>query len=510
MKKRELLTSSKWNNSFFLCLLVFMLILCLGFFTVSAQQMNSKSEVAVEENNPFVSLQRPILESNISFNKIGKIKPRNAKVIKASYLGIGCEGLDRAFTCYDCYKEYLGNLGVKNARFLSGWAKTEKEKGIYDFCWLDQIIDDCLGRGIHPWISTGFGNPIYEGGGSMQSSSKIPYSDVGLKAWENYIRALVTNYRTRVLEWEIWNEIDHITFRASTPEQYGDFYIRTARIIREIQPEGKIIALAQAYVGDTEFVRAFFNYMKEKGALDLIDKVSFHGYPKNPDDGFSKSQALIDLVHKYSNTIVVFEGETGCPSTKGSSGALSDYSYTELTQAKWILRRTLAHIGRMIQFSLFTLSEYHTGGPPNTKGILKIDDDRKILYPKQAYFGFQNLTSIFDSSVVAYTPEELKIATDKNSVIYAFTDSVRNLKLITFWNSGGNPSEDLNVNDAVVTLKSDKIKSPVLVDIRTGSIFRIPDSNIKNNNRTWEYHVPIYDSPVLICDKKFLLTRRLM
>ncbi len=451
--------------------------------------------------------QTPIPKSDIKLKEIGKIKTLKATEIKASYLGIGCEVLDRDFANYDSYKEYLGNLGVKHARFQSGWAKTEKQKGVYDFSWLDAVIDDCRERGIQPWINTVYGNPIYEGGGDMQSSSKIPTSEEALQAWDNYIRNLVNHFRTRNFEWEIWNEIDHHIYKGSTPKEYADFFIRTAEIIRKVQPEGKTIALALAFPGATEFVRGFLDSMKEKGKLHLIDKVSFHGYPKNPDADFEKSQELIDLLKQYDERIVAFQGETGCPSTE------VDWNrpYTELTQAKWDLRRALAHIGRGIQFSLFTISDFsYPGDRHNTKGKLKTDWNMNIVYAKQSYYGCQNLTSLFDSSVIAINPSDFSIKTDRNSAVYAFADEKNNLSVVAYWNSENPPSESIATQNSWIKIKYAKIKSPVLVDVRTGLVYQIPESNIKKRGRDSEYQVPVYDSPMILCDKEFLAKRGLL
>lgn len=37
-------------------------------------------------------------------------------------------------------------LGVKWIRLQSVWQKTEKEKGVYDFKWLDAQVDNLLAR----------------------------------------------------------------------------------------------------------------------------------------------------------------------------------------------------------------------------------------------------------------------------------------------------------------------------------------------------------------------------
>lgn len=461
--------------------------------------------------NDLAGAQPSIPETDIQLRKSGQIKPRKASQIKASYLGIGCEVLDRDFARYESYREYLGNLGVKHARFQSGWAKTEKKKEEYDFSWLDAIIDDCRSRGIQPWINTVYGNPIYEGGGDMQSSSKLPQGEEALKAWESYIRALVTRFRDRVFEWEVWNEVDHGGFKASTPEDYARFYIRTAVIIREVQPESKIIALSLAGVGDTPFVRAFMDYMKKEGKIHLIDKVTFHGYPYNPDTGFDKTRALINLLKQYDPEIEAFQGETGCPSSLGTSGALSKHPFSELTQAKWDLRRALSHIGRGISFSLFTLSEFnYPGNRLNTKGKLKIDENLNVTHVKQSYYGYQILTSLFDSTTLAGDPSLTDILTDSTSVIYPFEEIKNESLIVAYWNSEAVPSERLTTGEAAIVIKNRGMPSPRLVDIRTGVVYKIPGKMVSRKGDSSEYRLPVYDSPLLLCSKKYLRTRGLL
>ena len=53
---------------------------------------------------------------------------------------------------FDPEKAYdkVAAIGVKWVRIQSGWARTEKEKGVYDFRWLDSIVDNLLARGLKP------------------------------------------------------------------------------------------------------------------------------------------------------------------------------------------------------------------------------------------------------------------------------------------------------------------------------------------------------------------------
>ena len=77
--------------------------------------------------------------------RLGAVAPRNAAEIEDSNWFLGCETLDRDYADFNQYKEYLCPLGIKYLRFQGGLAKTEKEQGVYDWRWLDHIIEESVG-----------------------------------------------------------------------------------------------------------------------------------------------------------------------------------------------------------------------------------------------------------------------------------------------------------------------------------------------------------------------------
>ncbi len=96
---------------------------------------------------------------------LGTLIPKGVHEIETSRWTLGCETIDREYSDYNAFKEYLPALGIRRIRLQGGWARTEKDPGIYDFAWLDQIINDALSRGLEIWLETDYGNPAHEGGG---------------------------------------------------------------------------------------------------------------------------------------------------------------------------------------------------------------------------------------------------------------------------------------------------------------------------------------------------------
>ena len=175
---------------------------------------------------------------------LGTLIPKNVHEIETSRWTLGCETIDREYSDYNAFKEYLPVLGIRRIRLQGGWARTEKDLGIYDFAWLDQIIDDALSRGLEIWLETDYGNPAYEGGGGRTLAGGFPTSEVALAAWDRWVTAMATRYKDKVRDWAMWNEPD--INKQHTPADIADFNIRTAEIIKRIIPDARIGALSLA------------------------------------------------------------------------------------------------------------------------------------------------------------------------------------------------------------------------------------------------------------------------
>ncbi|MEO1012223.1 MAG: hypothetical protein AAFX53_13010, partial [Bacteroidota bacterium] len=434
----------------------------------------------------------------------GTIQFRSTEEIAGSDLWIGCEVLDRDYADYDAYKDYLPQLGAKKARLQSGWAKTEKEKGVYDFKWLDAIVDDLISKKIEPWMQISYGNPLYPGGGGISLGEGLPTSEEALQAWENYTRALVKHFQGRVSEWEIWNEADH-GYNKSSGLEYANLYYRTAKVVRAVQPNAKLLALSMAGINKPKFVKDFLDFLKEKDAIHLVDVVTFHGYLANPDQGFHYIDSLKNLTHTYDPSIAFWQGETGCPSTLATSGALKQYPWSEKLQAKWSLRRALAHLGRGYPYLHFTISEYvydrELFSGLNSKGLLKINPDKSIAYAKPAYYAYQNLTALLDHDYTLDTTFSYETKSDYHMSAFSWKHK-QSGNMVAIWLDGSKPTE----NDWYIPLDFQfngiSFKDPVVVDTRTGEVFEFPPDQYKVSEKGTEFkNIPVYDSPLIILDR---------
>lgn len=454
------------------------------------------------------SIDRVKTPLEVNMKRIGSIKPRSTKEIESSRLTVGCETIDRNHVVWDNYKEYLPLLGVKKIRLQAGWAKCEKVPGVYDWKWLDEIIDYAVANNIEPWLQPSYGNPAYPGGGGVNLLNSLMTSEEGYEAWDRWVEALVTRYKDRVKEWEIWNEPDlngHIDAVSA-----AKLNLRTAEIINRIQPEAKIAGLAFASNSNKVYLNNFLKVIDDAGKLDLFDWISYHSYTMRPEDSYNENKVLglRTVIEKYSKNILLRQGENGAPSTYIPSFALSEYYWTEYTQAKYNMRRMLGDLGHDIETSVFTIIDiYYNWGDRavlNTKGLIQSDITMAAIRPKVAYYAIQNLAAIFDNNQVL-NPEFKYSSTSKESLsVYGYRHQPTQTPLVALWLDGQNVTNSFSTTPVSITVENMNFKKPVWVDLMTGSIYEIPKSQWRKSGNSCTFNIPLYDSPVLIGEKSFL------
>jgi hypothetical protein len=438
---------------------------------------------------------------------LGQIEPRPARDISGSLISVGAETMDRGYTVYRNWREHLGALGAKHARIQSGWAKTEPKKGVYDWAWLDEIIPDMAGQGVKPWICLCYGNPVYEGGGNASSSSPLPKGDA-LKAWENFVAALVQRFGKFVDEWEVWNEPQH---QKITVSDYAAFVIRTAQTVRGQQPAARLFAVAAAGVGVRE-TTGLLEILRQEGKLGLVNAVTFHPYAMVPESTYSQAEGLRKAVQGFSKEIIIYQGENGCPSTKSTYGALSGGNWTELSQAKWALRRMLGDLGRNLPTSYFSIADMHYAkgdkpGAPlalNTKGLIETNPDQTFKRLKPAYRAVQHLTAIFDDRLTLDPSAKAAISGEKLSQQgFVWTRVHDQARVASLWEVRGAPTNDPALTPRKIVLRGCTFARPVWVDLLSGEVRAVPEALVSRavEGQLVLTEIPVFDSPVLIAER---------
>ena len=445
------------------------------------------------------------------YKKIGQIKPICSSKIKTSPVGIGLEKLDRdVFDPEPCY-DSLGELGVKWVRLQSGWAKTEHEKGIYDFEWLDKIVDNLICRGITPWLCLCYGNALYDerANGLAGGIGCPPIHTQQMKdAWAAYCTAVARHYTGRVACFEIWNEPDGkwCWKHGVNAKEYGVFAKETAIAVLKGNPDAKIFGGAFC-CHDLSWLNTVL-----KEAAEYFDAVTFHDYTTTPEynnktDGciettdmyYKNLRALLDM---YNPDIEIIMGETGCHSEYSTKGAVDYCNWTPEKQTKLLLRRILTDTANGSKFSSYfsCVDMYENlNGDAVTKnhddygfyGVIGEKFENGIAtgeyYKKPSYFALQTLCALLADSKLCKLPITLHglhstfwwsdNEPDDPRYRCAAFELADGRKAYAYWIAADILTQTV---DTTISMRAINMKTkPELVDLRDGSVYEIPDEKVE-------------------------------
>lgn len=444
-------------------------------------------------------------------SRLGRIKPSRSLEVSASPFSVGFETLDRQM--FDPERTYapLAELGAKWARVHTGWCRTERQRGQYDFRWLDDVVDRLRGIGIQPWFCVGFGNRLYTPDAPFETAvGWVPTGTAeGTEAWRRYVAALARHYRGRVDHFEIWNEPNGKSFwrpGAPDPKAYTDFVHLTAGAIRRERPEATLIGGAIAGM-ETKF----FDACMQHGLGDWVQKISFHSYRVIPEKFYAEDiKQWRKIIARHRPGLSLWHGEVGAASQSGGAGGRANYPWTELRQAKFLLRRFVFDLALKTEL----ISYFHTvdlvnyggaEGPTNKtnyKGLLRGTD----YSPKPAYFAYQCLCALFDAGA-RREDLPLEFGQPAGAVSLALEEIVsasfvrRDRPLFAFWHPAGMEMEraDARVDFRFRVPKDLRLETPVLIEPLSGEVFAVPRA-ASSGDRWTIADVRLADHPLFLTD----------
>ena len=468
--------------------------------------------------------KRSPIPLEVPLERVGTLVPRTAPDPKDDQWMIGCEVLDRDFAKFAAYKDYLPQLGIRSIRLQGGWAKCEKVKGQYDFAWLDESVDFALAHGLNPVLETDYGNPLYKGGGGRDLAAGFPYGEEGLAAWDRWVDALSKHFKGRVRDWAMWNEPDignpadtQVVGGHHTPENIAAFNVRTAKVIKRNIPDARIAGLSLA-TNDPKFNEACYKAFGND--IGLFWRFIYHGYVPAPEQSYANVKELQALCAKYAPHASLWQGENGAPSEMPGDGlALNHIAWSEITQAKWDMRRMLGDFVHGVPSAVFTISDYyHPGRGIGSYGLLRADSKCDIISVKHAFTAVRNVVTVFDSDLVR-VPQ--RVSSPERS-LWLYEYSRKGHPLFVFWTCGEfehrtgkiwqmryrRPSDDCRTRPAVLEYPDAPVADPVWVDLLTGAVYEIPsESVLRRAGGTTYIDVPVYDSPCLLTSRAALEVR---
>lgn len=457
---------------------------------------------------------------------VGQIQPKAANQVSSSRLGIGFEKLDR--NVFDPTKAYdkIADIGVKWVRIQSGWERTEKSKGTYDFEWIDDIVNNLFERGMKVWICLCYGNPLYS------KMAKEYFGSVGCpplfsqeekQGWSNYVKALVSRYKDKVDYFEVWNEPDGLFCwkHGVSATEYGHFATDTAKAVKEANPDAKVIGFATCSINLPYMSEAFANTDMAK----WVDAVSFHRYHAKEKAALNDISALRALCNQYNPNIQIIQGESGGQSYSKGAGAMSGGAWTADRQARHLLRNRMVDLSADLLFtSHFTsvdMIEALNGLTGDVSsyldygyfGVLGADFDEKghsigTYNQKPAYYALQTLASVFrEEYEIAPLPIKaqqlesrrlLGLDVDDSRLFTSSFKRENGSSAFAYWN--GTELLTTTYEGTISFVAGHLFKEVKLIDLMDGKIYQLPPEMIETRGPSGCLlkNIPIKDYPLLL------------
>lgn len=437
----------------------------------------------------------------------GKVKHVKSDLERASLWSVGSETLDRDFAIFDNYIGYMGETGVGYARLQSGWAKTEKKKGKYDFEWLDHQVDGLIGEGIHPWLCLCYGNPVYADTGHDLNAGIFPDGPI-MDGWLKYVRQVVRRYKGKVTMYEVWNEPDGAKpangVKGESWREYSNLFVRTAKVIREEDPDVKIAALA-AFSFSNGYFKNSLEEIQRLGGIPYTDYVTYHAYWSIPERIVKRVEELQALCNSIDPRIKVLQGESGCPAQLEYGHAMHSIEWTEYSQAKWDLRHMMINFSLGCPSSVFTMVDLNYGWMLQSYGLIRMNLKSQPQYKRPKFYAIQNVTGIFTPEMSV--DKDVRLSSCNCDVpMYVFgVKKNGNTAGTVLWQCGQKPSDSLERNLVDISLDGIRLSDPVYVDMLTGYVHELPKDNVKVTDKGTSIRLlPLWDCPILIIERDMI------
>lgn len=435
--------------------------------------------------------------------RIGTLIPKRVDEMSTSHWSLGCECLERNLADWDAYKNYLPVLGIKKIRVQGGWFRCEKEKGKYNFDWLDHIVDEAHERGLQVCLETDYCNPIYNPKGGTGPGAILPTGKEELQAWDNWVEAMVKHYTPKgVNDWMMFNE-PNLKSQTNTTERIMDNNLRTAHIIKRINPKATVAAFVTAGLRFDMFTN-ILTIAKANGEDKLFDYAVFHGYTRNPDKYNAAKTNLVAWLRANTPHIRAWQGEAGCASEEVQY-AMSGIAWTEFSQAKWNARCMLCDMKCDVDSLLFTISDLsYSKDFISRYGLLKTRADNSIIKVKMAFYAAQNIVSIFNDALTIQPHAAPEFSTNSIGFV-AYKVNATGEDAIAIWDANHAPDECRELQTCTMKIHNGKMTDPVWVDLVSGQIYDFAQGSVKQDASGLTIEgVPYYDGPVAIVPRAIL------
>ncbi len=176
------------------------------------------------------------------------------------------------------------------------WRNMQRQKGEFDFVRLDSWVRLAEKKGIE--LTYVFGvPPIWASSRPSEAGAYGPGSaaePANMDDWRQYVRAVVSRYRGRIKNYEIWNEPNWKNFYTGSWPQLATLVHEAALVVKEVDPAARIILPGLA----SEHGLSVMDDFLRTGVGRDVDIISYHFYT-----GHRAPEVLFGMVDKLRSSL---------------------------------------------------------------------------------------------------------------------------------------------------------------------------------------------------------------
>lgn len=232
-------------------------------------------------------------------------------------------------------------------------SKGDNEPYTYDFTRADVLVNNALKNGLTPLVilSTLPGNLVPNADGNPNSIATGPTTPHQVQAYTDYVKAIVTRYKDKINNWEIWNEENlsgswgggknNPNQPSPSAQNYTNLLKSVYPAIKSIQPQSTVLV---GGTGDADgngdiSSQNFIKQLYADGAKNFFDAMAVHVYA----DWSNNGTEFIDQLPTY-RTIMDSNGdnhkklwitESGERVVSGTSTVDQQKTMEDYTVEKW-------------------------------------------------------------------------------------------------------------------------------------------------------------------------------
>jgi polysaccharide biosynthesis protein PslG len=193
----------------------------------------------------------------------------------------------------------MGRGQVGTLRVNLAWGSVQSAPGApYDWSHYDSVIAGAARNGIRV-LATVYSSPTW-----AEPSPEYPPLGDRLPQFEDFVRAAVKRYGSRVAEWQVWNEPNSPLFWKPKPDPAG--YLELLRAFdsaaHDADPQARIVLgglFPTPHGGIT--MEDFMAALYRSHAARLFDAAAIHPYAANPENALQSTHDLRDEMDRFGD-----------------------------------------------------------------------------------------------------------------------------------------------------------------------------------------------------------------